>query len=211
MDKSVNNSEQARESALCSMDPSRPLEPWPVLGSQVVGDYKIFTLKSTRKRSPRTGAEVTYYALDTVDWVNIVALTPEHEVVMVEQFRHGTNTVELELPGGMMDRGESDPVAAACRELREETGYEGENARRIGCCFANPAILTNRAHTVLVERCIRKHELEWDSGEDIRLRLVPAAQIPARVAEGKIRHSIIVAALYYYDLWKKQPPHPVNH
>lgn len=182
-----------------------------MLGSQVVGDYKIFTLKSTRKRSPRTGAEVTYYALDTVDWVNIVALTPEHEVVMVEQFRHGTNTVELELPGGMMDRGESDPVAAACRELREETGYEGENARRIGCCFANPAILTNRAHTVLVERCIRKHELEWDSGEDIRLRLVPAAQIPALVAEGKIRHSIIVAALYYYDLWKKQPPHAANH
>lgn len=203
MEKPLNNSDETRESAFCSEDQSRPLDPWPLLESKVVGDFNIFTLISNRKRSPRTGAEATYYALDTTDWVNIVALTPEDEVVMVEQFRHATNTIELELPGGMMDKGETDPVAAACRELREETGYEGENARQIGCCFANPAILTNRAHTILVERALPKHELEWDSGEDIRIRLVPISQVRTLVAEGKIRHSIIVAALYYYDLWKR--------
>lgn len=203
MEKFSNNSDKTRESAFCSVDQSQPLAPWPLLESKVVGDFNIFTLKSNRKRSPRTGVEATYYALDTADWVNVVALTPEEEVVMVEQFRHATDTIELELPGGMMDKGETDPVAAACRELREETGYEGENPRQIGCCFPNPAILTNRAHTILVERAVSKHELEWDSGEDIRIRLVPISQVRTLVAEGKIRHSIIVTALYYYDLWKR--------
>ena len=57
---------------------------------------------------------------------------------MIEQFRHGSNTVELEIPGGMMDPGETDPVATAVRELREETGYEGENARLLGQNLVEP-------------------------------------------------------------------------
>ena len=178
------------------------LKPWPILGSEVVGDYRIFTLRATRKRSPRTGIEATYYALDTQDWVNAVAVTPDARLVMVEQFRHATETVELELPGGMMNVGEKDPIIAACRELREETGYEGRDARVIGTCFANPAILTNRAYTVLVKDCVPKHELEWDAGEDIRIRLIPVSEIESLVRSGQIRHSVMLTALYYYSLAK---------
>ena len=63
---------------------------------------------------------------------------------MVEQYRHGSNTVELEIPGGMMDAGETDPVATAVRELREETGYEGENARLLGKILFQPGDFEQR-------------------------------------------------------------------
>ena len=79
---------------------------------------------------------------------------------MIEQYRHGSDTVELEIPGGMMDAGETGPVATAVRELREETGYEGENARVLGRVWSNPAILSNRTFTVLIENCRLKHEVE---------------------------------------------------
>jgi len=87
--------------------------------------------------------------------------------------------------------------------LREETGYEGENARILGKIFPNPAIQSNTCYTVLVENCRLKHGVEFDHGEDLITRLVPAADVPRLVAEGKIQHSLVVVALYYFDLWRR--------
>lgn len=178
------------------------LAPWDTLDSRIEGDYKIFTLNAIRKRSPRNGVVATYYALDTLDWVNVIAITPENMVVMVEQYRHATNTIELELPGGMMNKGETDPIAAAMRELREETGYDGSETRLLASCYANPAILTNRFHTVMAWGCVEKYPLDWDSGEDMRIRLVPEKELDNLVSSGAIRHSVMVAALHYYSLFK---------
>jgi len=103
----------------------------------------------------------------------------------------------------MMDAGETDPVTTAVRELREETGYEGENARLLGRIWSNPAILSNRTYTVLVENCRLKHDVEWDYSEDLATRLVPVVEIPKLVADEKIGHSLVVVALYYFDLWQR--------
>ena len=176
------------------------IRKWEKHGSQVVSDHRIFKIREDRTTNPRNGAERQMVVLECPDWVNIIALTPESEVVFVEQYRQGSETVELEIPGGMMDPGETDPVATALRELREETGYTGEGARLIGECFANPAIMNNRVHTILVENCQHTHEVEWDSGEDLRTRLIPAADLPSLVKAGQIRHSIILAALHYFAL-----------
>jgi ADP-ribose pyrophosphatase len=120
--------------------------------------------------------------------------------VMIEQYRHGTQTLELEIPGGIIDPHDASPVAAALRELREETGYAGENARLIGQVFPNPAIMNNTCYSVLVENCRCLHPLELDHGEDLRTRLVPQAEVPALVAAGQIRHALIIAALYNWEL-----------
>lgn len=179
------------------------IKPWQKLSSKPLGDYRIFSVRSDEKVSPRTGEKHDFYIIDCVDWVNVLAVTPDEQLVMVEQYRHGTNTVELEIPGGIMDAGESSPVETGVRELREETGYEGEKARLLGNVFANPAIMSNTCHTVIVENCSLKHAVEFDSGEDLITRLVPVADIPRYVATGKIRHPLVVVALYYFDLWKR--------
>ena len=179
------------------------IEPWKKVGSKPVGDFRIFKLRSDICINPRTGKEHDFYVLDSVNWVNVVALTPAREVVLVRQFRVGSGTVELEIPGGMMDPGETDPVATAIRELREETGYAGENARLLGTIFSNPAILSNRTFTVLIENCQLKHAVEFDSGEDLTTWLVPAAELPQMVADEKFGHSLVVVALYYFDLWQR--------
>jgi len=179
------------------------IKPWSRIDSKPVGDFRIFTVRADQKRSPRTGQPHDFYVIDCVNWVNVIATTPDQQLVMIDQYRHGSNTVELEIPGGMMDAGETSPVVTGVRELREETGYEGQNARLIGEIFPNPAIMSNTCHTVLMENCELKHPTEFDHSEDLITRLVPIAQIPKLIADGKIRHSLVVVALYHFELWQR--------
>ena len=164
----------------------------------------IFTIRTDVKVSPRTGREHDFFVIDSVNWVNVIAITPDEQLVMVEQYRHGSNTVELEIPGGMMDPGETSPLATGLRELREETGYEGEKGRLLSEIFANPAIMSNTCHTVLVENCRLQHAVEFDHGEDLITRLVPIADLPDLVAGGKIRHPLVVVALYQFELSRRK-------
>jgi len=179
------------------------LKPWPKISSKPLGDYRIFKVRSDEKISPRTGQKHDFFVIDCVDWVNVIAITSDERLVMVEQFRHGSNTVELEIPGGIMDASDASPVATGVRELREETGYEGQGARLLGNVFANPAIMSNTCHTVIIENCALKHGVEWDSGEDMVTKLVPIADIAGLVASGKIRHPLVVVALYYFEIARR--------
>ena len=176
------------------------IRPWPKISSRLLGDYRIFSIRSDVKRSPRTGREHDFFVIDCVNWVNVVAVTPCQEMVLVEQYRQGTDTVELELPGGMMDAQDASPEMAGCRELREETGYAGEQSRVIGQVFPNPAIMSNTCFSVLVENCRVAGPVQFDGCEDLITRLVPVSEVPGLVASGKIRHSLVVAALYHYSL-----------
>jgi 8-oxo-dGTP pyrophosphatase MutT (NUDIX family) len=179
------------------------IEPWKQIGSKPVGDFRIFKVRSDEKISPRTGKHCDFFIIESVDWVNVVAITTNDELVMVEQYRHGSNSVELEIPGGMMDPHEDDPIATGLRELREETGYEGTNGRALGWTYGNPAILNNRSHFVIVENCVRKHTCEFDHSEDIVTRLVPVADIPELMLAGKIRHPHVAAALFHFWLSRR--------
>lgn len=180
------------------------IQPWEKIGSKPLGDFRIFTIRSDRKISPRTKLEHDFFVIDSVNWVNVIAVTPDKHLVMIEQYRHGSNTVELEIPGGMMDATDASPEATGARELREETGYEGKNARRIGQVFPNPAIMSNVCFTVMFEDCRCVHPLQFDLGEDLITRLVPVAEIPGLVAQGKIQHCLVVAALYHFDLLRRE-------
>jgi len=179
------------------------IKPWKKVRSTPAGDFRIFKIRTDTSVNPRTGTEHDFFVLDCVHWVNVIALTPDQKLVMVQQFRHGSNTVELEIPGGMMDPHETDPVATAVRELREETGYVGEKARLLGQVHSNPAILSNVTYTVLIENCRLAHGVEFDHAEDLETLLMPVAEIPKLVAEEKIGHSLVVVALYHFDLWQR--------
>lgn len=180
------------------------IKPWPSRGRKQVGDFRIFTVDSDRKTSPRTGEEHDFFVINTRNWVNIIAVTPDEQLVMVEQFRHGSETIELEVPGGVMDAEDGSPLITAERELREETGYAGKPARLLGEIFPNPAIMNNRCYTVFVEDCQLKHPTELDPGEDLITHLVPLKDVPDLVRAGKIRHAIVVVALYHFELARRR-------
>jgi ADP-ribose pyrophosphatase len=179
------------------------IKPWQKVNSKPVGDFRIFTIRSDGVISPRTSQTHEVVVIDCANWVNVIAVTPDRQLVMIEQYRHGSNTVELEIPGGMIDAKDASPIAAGVRELREETGYEGENPHLIGQIFPNPAIMSNTCFTAMVENCRCVHPVQFDHGEDSVTRLVPVADLPQLVATGKIQHSLVVVALYYFDLLQR--------
>ena len=139
------------------------------------------------------------FVLDQPDWVNVIPLTAENQVVMIEQWRHGTRSVQLETPGGLMEQGER-PLECAHRELLEETGYKAGELTLLGTVHPNPALQSNRQHYVLAKGCHRVAELKLDQAEDIVVRLVPLAEIPTLVRTGQITHGIVIAGFYLLHL-----------
>ncbi len=185
-------------------DDSPPLlelvPPWQHDEDECIAETPIFALRRRRGVSPtRPQTPGRFVYLDSNDWVNVIALTPERQVVLIEQFRHGTAEVTLEIPGGMVDPGE-DPLAAGVRELREETGFIGGKSQLIGAVTPNPAILNNRCHTVLVRDAQARAAPAPELNEEIGQRLVPLERIPELIAGGAIHHALVVVAFHLLEL-----------
>lgn len=179
---------------------SQPNSParWQRLGHQVRLSTRIFDIHGVRYRHPVRGSEREFVVVESPDWVNVVAVTPEDQVVLVRQFRFGIDEFSLEIPGGVMEPGE-DPVAAGLRELREETGFSGARARLLGSVHPNPAIQANRCHYVLVEAVERVHGLEWDPDEEIQVETMPVARVLELARTGGITHALVLNALMLFE------------
>lgn len=142
--------------------------------------------------------EAEYLRLELADWVNVVAVTEDRQLVLVRQHRWGVQASSLEVPGGGIDPNER-PEDAARRELREETGYGGGTLRSLGWTWPNPALQNNRIHLFAIEGCRLLGPPELDPGEqDLTVELHPVERVKALVAEGAVRHSLVVLAL---GLW----------
>jgi ADP-ribose pyrophosphatase len=154
----------------------------------------LFRPRYDAMRHPRTGDVLTRLVLETRDWVNVVARTADGRYVLVRQYRFGTGTVTTEIPGGVVDPGET-PRGAAERELREETGYTTDRWSPLGSVEPNPAFHDNRCHHFLAEDVRLTHPQALDGGEDIAVLTVTGAELVDLVRGGAIAHSLVIAAL----------------
>jgi len=176
---------------------------WKKRGGALVARTRVFDLRTVRYHHPARKTTRDFSIVDAPDWVNVIALTPGNRLVLVNQFRFGIDDFSLEIPGGVMEPGE-DPVTAALRELREETGCEGKRARVIGVARPNPAIMSNRCHFVLVEQCRPTASTQWDPDEEIERLAMPVEKVYAQVRAGKITHALVLdALLYFLPHWEK--------
>ncbi|MBL8920828.1 MAG: NUDIX hydrolase [Myxococcaceae bacterium] len=177
--------------------------PWNLLRTRAERDFRIFVARTLDVTDPRTGTEYVRTILNCPDWVNVVAVTTDQRVILVRQFRFGTWSNTLEIPGGIVDPHETDPAMTARRELEEETGFVPGTLELLGVSRPNPAIQTNRLHSYLARDCRKVHDGHPEGSEDLELVLAPKSELPGLVRSGQISHSLVLAALLYDSLGPK--------
>lgn len=176
---------------------------WDIVSEAPVMSCPVFDLVTRRLRHPERRTEGDFYILKTRDWVNVIPVTPEYDVVLVRQYRFGVERLSWEIPGGVMDPGEA-PMEAGARELQEETGYEAERLNYLGSVAANPAIMNNQCHFVWAQNARPTASIHWDEHEEIEVRLFPIDEVYAMAQRGEIVHSLVVAALMrFYPEWER--------
>ena len=187
--------------------------PWYPVDEEDVFEHPIFTIKRQHLRAdpPSQDAqeggmrsesdERIAILVDGPDWINVIPILPDGQVLFVRQWRYGVAAETLEIPGGMSDEGE-EPLEAAERELLEETGYKAARWTQLGELDPNPAYQTNRIVTFLAEGLEQMGAPEGDGEEEITLDTAPLDQVPTMIADGQIRHTLVVAAFYLLGLQK---------
>lgn len=175
------------------------MEKWPVKSTRELYKNRILTVNADLATNPRNQHQSEYYRIGFPDWINVIALTENHEVILVRQYRHGSQEIELEVPGGCIDFGE-DPLEAGMRELLEETGYIGDNAKIIGTVNPNPALQSNTCYTAFCNNARKIQEPELDLGEDIEILHLPLDKINHAILHKEITNSMVIAAFHYLHL-----------
>jgi ADP-ribose pyrophosphatase len=171
---------------------------WRRVGAETIFSHRLFELRRESLASEEGDAAREALVLDAPRWVNVVALAEDNTVLLVRQWRFGIAAPTLEIPGGMVE--DESPRRAAERELVEETGYRAAAWRELGAVDPNPAFLTNRCTTFLATGLARVGEPEGDGEEEIRVETRRVDELPDLVARGEIRHALVVAAFYLFEL-----------
>jgi 8-oxo-dGTP pyrophosphatase MutT (NUDIX family) len=193
-------------------DPKKPaiaIEPWQVLDSKYSYRDRWLTVRSDTVRVPNGTILSPYHTIEFPEWVCAIALTPEREIVLIEEYRHGVERLSVELPCGTPDDENEDVLAATKRELLEETGYAAEEWHALGSSTANTARQNNRVHAFLALDARKVADQALDPGEVIRTHVVPWDKFVAYLADGRLEiPGLHLAALWQLRVFAKQTRNP---
>lgn len=176
---------------------------WDIIEDKKLLETPIFSLHERQLLPDKSSQTAPFIVLDAPDWVNIVALTSDQRIVLVEQYRAGIDKSTLEIPGGIVDDHES-PLKAAKRELFEETGYRSGKWKLLGKSSANPAFLNNYTSIFLAENCKKTDRQHLDGNEDIDLHVMDLNRFLELVKKGTVHHSVVLAAVAHLLLHLNQ-------
>lgn len=177
------------------------IEPWSIVKENKEYSTPIFDLLKRRMslQADDDNREGVFFVLDAPEWINVIAMDEDRHIILVEQYRYGIEDPTLEIPGGMVDHGES-PLQAAKRELLEETGYRSDSWSSLGTVSANPAIMTNFTHLYVAENCVFEGAENPDTHERINVHQMPVSDFLNLVMDGTVHHAIVLAAVARYLL-----------
>jgi ADP-ribose pyrophosphatase len=192
------------------MDPADEFSlAWKVVERTEVSEHGVFAVSELLAQHITFQNQKKFSVISCPDWVNVMCLTPDDHLVLVRQFRPGVERLTLEIPGGVVDRGES-PLEGAIRELQEETGYQAARWLELGTTLPNPALQSNTCHHWLALDAAASAERHPDPDEQIQVLTCPLARVPELVAKGEISHALVLAAFARFALrargWHRPSP-----
>lgn len=172
--------------------------PWKVLESEYLAHDPWHTVRHERLEMPDGRIVPDYYVYEFPEWVNVIATTPDGHFLFIDQYRHGLRETAYEIPAGTVEPDDETLLAAARRELREETGYGGGEWRELMTIAPNPSNQNNLTHCFLATGVTPVGDQQPDATEDIRVHLFTAAQVRELLVEGGIRQALMAAPLWRY-------------
>jgi 8-oxo-dGTP pyrophosphatase MutT (NUDIX family) len=168
---------------------------WKVTSSRYLNREEWATLRADTCEMPSGRMVDPYFVLEYPDWVSVVAVTADNQVVLVRQYRHALGEVLLELPGGCVDAADESPQAAMRRELLEETGFTAGEMIEVGVLSPNPATHDNLVYTFLATGCVKTAEPCPDPQEEIEVLLIDLADL-AETARTEFTQAMHVASVF---------------
>ncbi|QYY36691.1 NUDIX hydrolase [Ruficoccus sp. ZRK36] len=159
---------------------------------------KVYDVYKRHYSHPVDGRNGDFFIIQCNDWVQCIPLTTDGQIILVRQYRFGTQELSWEVPGGIIDNGE-DPVTAALRELSEETGYHCEQARLLAQCYPNPALQGNHTHFVLAEGCTLQSGQDLDPHEELEVRLFTVEEAMQMARKGGITHALAINSIFFLE------------
>ncbi len=152
-------------------------------------------LRSDELELPDGTIVENYYVRESRGFVIILALTEDDRVILVRQYRYGTDAIHLELPAGML-LDDEEPEACARRELAEETGYQVAGCEPLGEFLPEPVRSTARAYVYIGRGARKTREPRLDPTEHLEVELVSLARFRAMLGDGSIDAGASIAAGY---------------